>query len=302
MSFFSPLLNAAPGAIAQGMLWGIMAIGVYITYKILDVADLTVDGSLATGGAVCIMLMRSGCNPWLALAAAFLVGMLAGMVTGLLHTRCGIPAILAGILTQLALYSVNLRIMGSKSNQPISVIVSQRFVKELSFRNPLVPAIVTLVVLIAILYWFFGTEYGSALRATGANGRMASAQGIDTRVTVTVGLMLSNGLVAMAGALLAQYQGAVDVNMGRGAIVIGLAAVIIGEVLLDKIFRNFALKLCAVVIGAVVYYMVLQIVLQLGLNTNDLKLFTALIVALFLSIPHWKSTAKKAAKTAGGDK
>ena len=304
MSFFSPLLNAAPGAIAQGMLWGIMAIGVYITYKILDVADLTVDGSLATGGAVCIMLMRSGCDPWLALAAAFLVGMLAGMVTGLLHTRCGIPAILAGILTQLALYSVNLRIMGSKSNQPISVdkynlIVSQRFVKELSFRNPLVPAIVTLVVLIAILYWFFGTEYGSALRATGANGRMASAQGIDTRVTVTVGLMLSNGLVAMAGALLAQYQGAVDVNMGRGAIVIGLAAVIIGEVLLDKIFRNFALKLCAVVIGAVVYYMVLQIVLQLGLNTNDLKLFTALIVALFLSIPHWKSTAKKAAKTAG---
>ena len=307
MSFFSPLLNAAPGAIAQGMLWGIMAIGVYITYKILDVADLTVDGSLATGGAVCIMLMRSGCDPWLALAAAFLVGMLAGMVTGLLHTRCGIPAILAGILTQLALYSVNLRIMGSKSNQPISVdkynlIVSQRFVKELSFRNPLVPAIVTLVVLIAILYWFFGTEYGSALRATGANGRMASAQGIDTRVTVTVGLMLSNGLVAMAGALLAQYQGAVDVNMGRGAIVIGLAAVIIGEVLLDKIFRNFALKLCAVVIGAVVYYMVLQIVLQLGLNTNDLKLFTALIVALFLSIPHWKSAAKKAAKTAGGDK
>lgn len=307
MSFFSSLLNAAPGAIAQGMLWGIMAIGVYITYKILDVADLTVDGSLATGGAVCIMLMRSGCDPWLALAAAFLVGMLAGMVTGLLHTRCGIPAILAGILTQLALYSVNLRIMGSKSNQPISVdkynlIVSQRFVKELSFRNPLVPAIVTLVVLIAILYWFFGTEYGSALRATGANGRMASAQGIDTRVTVTVGLMLSNGLVAMAGALLAQYQGAVDVNMGRGAIVIGLAAVIIGEVLLDKIFRNFALKLCAVVIGAVVYYMVLQIVLQLGLNTNDLKLFTALIVALFLSIPYWKSTAKKTAKTAGGDK
>ena len=295
MSFFSPLLNAAPGAIAQGMLWGIMAIGVYITYKILDVADLTVDGSLATGGAVCIMLMRSGCNPWLALAAAFLVGMLAGMVTGLLHTRCGIPAILAGILTQLALYSVNLRIMGSKSNQPISVdkynlIVSQRFVKELSFRNPLVPAIVTLVVLIAILYWFFGTEYGSALRATGANGRMASAQGIDTRVTVTVGLMLSNGLVALSGALLAQYQGAVDVNMGRGAIVIGLAAVIIGEVLLDKIFRNFALKLCSVVVGAVIYYLVLQIVLQLGLNTNDLKLFTAAIVALFLSIPYWKNS------------
>lgn len=309
MSFFSSLLNAAPGAIAQGLLWGIMAIGVYITFRILDVADLTVDGSLATGGAVCIMLMRSGCNPWVALLCAFLAGVLAGMVTGLLHTRCGIPAILAGILTQLALYSVNLRIMSSKSNQPISVdkynlIVSQRFVKELSLRNPLVPAIVTLVVLIAILYWFFGTEYGSALRATGANPRMASAQGVDTRITVTVGLMLSNGLVALAGALLAQYQGATDVNMGRGAIVIGLAAVIIGEVLLGKVVHNFALKLATVVVGAVVYYMVLQIVLQLGLNTNDLKLFTALIVALFLSIPYWKGNAfrKKNAKMAGGEK
>ena len=303
MAFFSSLFSAAPGAIAQGMIWGIMAIGVYITYRILDVADLTVDGTLATGGAVCIMLMRSGCNPWLALVCAFLAGLLAGLATGLLHTRCGIPAILAGILTQLALYSVNLRIMGSKSNQPISVdkynlIVSQRFVRELSLRNPLVPAIVTLVVLVAILYWFFGTEYGSALRATGANPRMTSAQGIDTRITITVGLMLSNGLVAMSGALLAQYQGAVDVNMGRGAIVIGLAAVIIGDVLLGKLFRNFALKLCTVVVGAIVYYLVLQIVLQLGLNTNDLKLFTALIVALFLSIPYWKDSIfrKKAVK------
>ena len=255
MAFFFSLLNAAPGAIAQGLLWGIMAIGVYITYRILDVADLTVDGSLATGGAVCVMLMRSGCDPWLALMCAFLVGLLAGMATGLLHTRCGIPAILSGILTQLALYSVNLRIMGSKANQPISVdkynlIVSQRFARELSLRNPLVPAIVTLVVLIAILYWFFGTEYGSALRATGANRRMASAQGVDTRVTVTIGLMLSNGLVALAGALLAQYQGATDVNMGRGAIVIGLAAVIIGEVLLGKLVHNFALKLGTVVVGA----------------------------------------------------
>ena len=309
MAFFFSLLNAAPGAIAQGLLWGIMAIGVYITYRILDVADLTVDGSLATGGAVCVMLMRSGCDPWLALMCAFLVGLLAGMATGLLHTRCGIPAILSGILTQLALYSVNLRIMGSKANQPISVdkynlIVSQRFARELSLRNPLVPAIVTLVVLIAILYWFFGTEYGSALRATGANRRMASAQGVDTRVTVTIGLMLSNGLVALAGALLAQYQGATDVNMGRGAIVIGLAAVIIGEVLLGKLVHNFALKLGTVVVGAVVYYMVLQVVLQLGLNTNDLKLFTALIVALFLSIPYWKGNSfrKKAANAAGGVK
>ena len=280
------LLNALPGAVSQGVIWGIMAIGVYITYRILDVADLTVDGTLATGGAVCIMLMRSGLNPWLALLCAFLAGLLAGLATGLLHTRCGIPAILSGILTQLALYSVNLRIMGGKSNQPISVdkynlVVSQRYVTEFSLRNPLIPAVVTLVVLIAILYWFFGTEYGSALRATGANPHMASAQGIDTRVAVTVGLMLSNGLVALAGALLAQYQGATDVNMGRGAIVIGLAAVIIGDVLLGKVFRNFALKLCTVVVGAVVYYLVLQIVLQLGLNTNDLKLFTALIVALF---------------------
>lgn len=309
MTFLSPLLNAAPGAISQGLLWGIMAIGVYITYRILDVADLTVDGTLATGGAVCIMLMRSGFNPWLALLCAFLAGLLAGLATGLLHTRCGIPAILSGILTQLALYSVNLRIMGGKSNQPISVdkynlVVSQRYVTEFSLRNPLIPAVVTLVVLIAILYWFFGTEYGSALRATGANPHMASAQGIDTRVSVTVGLMLSNGLVALAGALLAQYQGATDVNMGRGAIVIGLAAVIIGDVLLGKVFRNFALKLCTVVVGAVVYYLVLQIVLQLGLNTNDLKLFTALIVALFLSIPYWKGNVfkKKAAKTAGGER
>ena len=309
MTFLSPLLNAAPGAISQGLLWGIMAIGVYITYRILDVADLTVDGTLATGGAVCIMLMRSGFNPWMALLCAFLAGLLAGLATGLLHTRCGIPAILSGILTQLALYSVNLRIMGGKSNQPISVdkynlVVSQRYVTEFSLRNPLIPAVVTLVVLIAILYWFFGTEYGSALRATGANRHMASAQGIDTRVSVTVGLMLSNGLVALAGALLAQYQGATDVNMGRGAIVIGLAAVIIGDVLLGKVFRNFALKLCTVVVGAVVYYLVLQIVLQLGLNTNDLKLFTALIVALFLSIPYWKGNVfkKKAAKTAGGER
>ena len=309
MTFLSPLFNAAPGAISQGLLWGIMAIGVYITYRILDVADLTVDGTLATGGAVCIMLMRSGFNPWLALLCAFLAGLTAGLATGLLHTRCGIPAILSGILTQLALYSINLRIMGGKSNQPISVdkynlVVSQRYVTEFSLRNPLIPAVVTLVVLIAILYWFFGTEYGSALRATGANPHMASAQGIDTRVSVTVGLMLSNGLVALAGALLAQYQGATDVNMGRGAIVIGLAAVIIGDVLLGKVFRNFALKLCTVVVGAVVYYLVLQIVLQLGLNTNDLKLFTALIVALFLSIPYWKGNVfkKKAAKTTGGER
>lgn len=294
MSFLLSLFNATPGAVTQGMLWGIMAIGVYVTYRILDVADLTVDGSLATGGAVCVMLIRAGVDPWIALLCAFMAGLLAGLATGLLHTRCGIPAILSGILTQLALYSVNLRIMGSKANQPVGVdkydlLVSQRYVRDLSLENPMLLVILFLAVMIAILYWFFGTEYGSSLRATGANPNMARAQGINTKSGITFGLMLSNGLVAVAGALLAQYQGAADVNMGRGAIVIGLAAVIIGEVLLNKVFRNFALKLVAVVIGAIVYYMVLQIVLQLGLNTNDLKLITAVIVGLFLAMPYWKS-------------
>lgn len=293
MNFFLSLLNAMPGAVTQGVLWGIMAIGVYITYRILEVSDLTVDGTLATGGAVCVMLMRAGCNPWVALLCAFLAGLLAGLCTGLLHTRCGIPAILAGILTQLALYSVNLRIMGGKANIPIGVdkydlLVSQRYVRELSLNNPIPLVIVILAAVIFLLYWFFGTEYGSSLRATGANQHMARAQGINTRSTIIIGLMLANGLVALSGALLAQYQGAVDVNMGRGAIVIGLAAVIIGEVLLSRVFRNFALKLVAVIIGAVIYYVVIQIVLQLGLNTNDLKLLTALVVALFLAIPYWK--------------
>lgn len=293
MNFFSSLLNAMPGAVTQGMLWGIMAIGVYVTYRILDVADLTVDGSLATGGAVCVMLMRAGVNPWAALLCAFLAGVLAGLFTGLLHTRCGIPAILAGILSQLALYSVNLRIMGGKANTPIGVdkydlLVSQRYVRDVSLDNPIPLVILVLIVLIAVLYWFFGTEYGSSLRATGSNQHMARAQGINTRTCITFGLMLSNGLVALSGGLLAQYQGAVDINMGRGAIVIGLAAVIIGEVLLGNLFRSFAMKLVTVVVGAVIYYIVIQVVLQLGLNTNDLKLLTALVVALFLAIPYWK--------------
>lgn len=293
MNFFLSLSNALPGAVTQGVLWGIMAIGVYITYRVLEVSDLTVDGTVATGGAVCVMLMRAGWNPWLALLCAFLAGLLAGLCTGLLHTRCGIPAILAGILTQLALYSVNLRILGGKANVPIGVdkydlLVSQRYVRALTLDNPIPLVLVIVVAMIGILYWFFGTEYGSSLRATGANQHMARAQGINTKSTITLGLMVSNGLVALSGALLAQYQGAVDVNMGRGAIVIGLAAVIIGEVLLSKVFRNFALKLVAVIIGAVIYYVVIQIVLQLGLNTNDLKLLTALVVAMFLAIPYWK--------------
>ena len=276
MSFLSSLMNALPGAAAQGLAWGIMAIGVYITFRILDVADLTVDGSLATGGAVCVMLIRGGFNPWIALLCAMLAGMLAGLVTGLFHTRCGIPAILAGILTQLALYSINLRIMDSKANQALSVD-----------KYPLLLLFTAAV--IAILYWFFGTEKGSSLRATGANPHMARAQGINTNSNIVLGLMVSNGLVALSGALLAQYQGSSDINMGRGAIVIGLAAVIIGEVIFGKIFTNFGLTLLAVSIGAIIYYIVLQIVLQLGLNTNDLKLITSLIVAVFLAIPYWKS-------------
>ena len=306
MDFFSSLFNAMPGAIAQGLIWGIMAIGVYITFRILDVADLTVDGSLATGGAVCVILIRTGLNPWLALVCATLAGMLAGLVTGLFHTRCGIPAILAGILTQLALYSVNLRIMGGKANQAVSVdkydlLLSQRYVRELTLDNPLPMLIVFTLAVIAVLYWFFGTEKGCSLRATGNNPRMARAQGINTNSNIVLGLMLSNGLVALSGALLSQYQGSSDVNMGRGAIVIGLAAVIIGEVIFGKLFTNFGLKLFAVSVGAVIYYIVLQIVLQLGLNTNDLKLITALIVALFLSVPYWKGKlfrAPKAGKTA----
>ena len=301
MDFFASLLNAMPGAVAQGLVWGIMAIGVYITFRILDVADLTVDGSLATGGAVCVMLIRAGMNPWLALVCATLAGMLAGLVTGLFHTRCGIPAILAGILTQLALYSVNLRIMGGKANQAVSVdkydlLLSQRYVRELTPDNPLPLLIVFTAAVIAVLYWFFGTEKGCSLRATGNNPHMARAQGINTNSNIVLGLMLSNGLVALSGALLSQYQGSSDVNMGRGAIVIGLAAVIIGEVIFGKLFINFGLKLLAVSIGAVIYYIVLQIVLQLGLNTNDLKLITALIVALFLSVPYWKGKMFRAPK------
>ena len=279
-----------------------MAIGVYITFRVLDVADLTVDGSIATGGAVAVMLIRGGMNCWLALLCAFVSGLLAGLVTGLFHTKCGIPAILAGILTQLALYSVNLRIMSGKANQPVGVdkydlAVSQRYVRDLSISNPLVLLLVITVVTVVALYWFFGTERGCSVRATGANANMARAQGINTNANIVLGLMLSNGLVALSGGLLAQFQGSADVGMGRGAIVIGLAAVIISEVTFGKIFQNFGLKMFAVSLGAVIYYFVLQVVLQLGLNTNDLKLVSALIVAVFLSVPYWKG---KVAHKKGG--
>ena len=297
-------IGALPGAVSQGLIWGIMAIGVYITYKILDIADLTVDGSFCTGGAIFVVLFSGGVNIWLALAAALLVGMVTGLVTGLLHTACGIPAILAGILTQLGLWSINLAIMGMKANVAINVIdqanldkllVSLRFVQEVAkgvrpvYRHPILVVGLFTAAIIGALYWFFGTELGASLRATGANPNMARAQGINTDTGKVLGLMLSNGLVALSGALLAQYQSFADSSMGKGAIVIGLAAVIIGEVLFSKVFRNFALKLLAVSIGAIIYYIVILAVVSLsGINTNYLKLISAAIVAVFLTIPYWK--------------
>ena len=288
------LIGALPGAAAQGLIWGIMAIGVYITFRTLDIADLTVDGTMCTGGAVCIMMMMSGHNVWVAMLAAFIAGMLAGLATGFFHTFMGIPAILSGILTQLALWSVNLKIMG-KSNQALNVdkynlLVSLRYIKGVPiFKNTIVIVAIMIVVLIAILYWFFGTELGCSIRATGCNSNMARAQGINTNFNKVLGLMISNGLVALSSALLAQYQGFADINMGRGAIVIGLAAVIIGEAIFGRIFRNFALTLLSVGFGAVIYYLVLQVVIWLGVDTDLLKMFSAVVVAILLAITYWKS-------------
>ena len=297
-------INALPGAVSQGLIWGIMAIGVYITFRILDVSDLTVDGSFCTGGAVFVMLFTNGTNIMVSLLAAALAGMLAGLVTGLLHTFCGIPAILAGILTQLGLYSVNMAIMGMKASVAIPVtnpevvdqlLVSLRFVKEVAsgarpfYRHPIFVVGIFTVVIIGVLYWFFGTELGCSLRATGSNPNMARAQGINTDFCKVLALMIANGLVSLSGALLCQYNSAAEINMGRGAIVIGLAAVIIGEVAFGKIFRNFGLKLLAVSFGGVIYYIVIQAVLAMGLNTNYLKLLSAVVVAIFLSVPHWKN-------------
>ncbi len=289
----SHLFNALPGAVAQGLIWAIMAIGVYITYKILDIADLSVDGTMCTGGAVCIVMLSNGQPMWLALLAAVGAGILAGFATGILHTAMGIPAILAGILTQLGLYSINLKVMG-KANVPISnqkydLFVSLLYVSGVPFyKNTIFIVAVCVIVVIAILYWFFGTELGCSLRATGCNGNMSRAQGINTDVNKVLGLMISNGLVAFSSALLAQYQGFADINMGRGAIVIGLAAVIIGGVIFDKIFKNFALKLLGVALGAIIYYIVLQIVMWLGFDTDLLKLLSAVVVAIFLAIPYIK--------------
>ena len=293
MNFLYYLLNAMPGAVAQGLIWGITAIGIYITYRILDIADLTVDGSLCTGGAVCILMMLSGHNVFVAMAAATLAGMLTGLMTGIFHTFMGIPAILSGILTQLSLYSINLKIMG-KANQAINVdkyelLVSLRYIKGVPFyQNTIFVVAVVTILLVIILYWFFGTELGCALRATGCNSNMARAQGINTNFSKVLGLMLSNGLVGLSGALLSQYQGFADINMGRGAIVIGLAAVIIGEAVFGRIFRNFGFKLIGVALGSVLYYIVLQTVICMGADTDLLKLFSAVVVAIFLAIPYWK--------------
>lgn len=281
-------LSAMPGAAAQGIIWGIMAIGVYLTYKILDVADLTVDGSFATGGAVLVVCVTNGMNVWLAMLLAFLAGCLGGLATGIFYTKFGIPAILSGILMQLSLYSINLHIMSEKANLPLSV---EKYDILLSLRNipsALVVTVIFTVLLIAILYWFFGTELGHSIRATGSNRAMAKANGINTDSKAIIGLVLSNGIVALSGALLAQYQGFSDINMGRGAIVIGLAAVIIGNVVFGKIFKNFALRLLSAVLGGVIYYIVITLVLRAGLNANDLKLFSAIVVAIFLGIPYWK--------------
>ncbi|MBC5683537.1 MULTISPECIES: ABC transporter permease [Ruminococcus] len=300
------LVRALPGNVAQGIIWGIMALGVYITFRILDFADLTVDGSLATGGAVAVMLIRGGMNPAIALIFAFLAGMAAGFVTGILHTVFGIPGILASILTQIGLYSVNLGIMG-KSNQAINVlqyklVASLRYVTGEGSGFFFVKLILAAIVLIAVIYWFFGTELGAAIRATGCNPQMASAQGINTSFNKVLALMISNGLVGLCGGIYAQYQGAADVNMGRGAIVIGLAAVIISEVIFGKFCAGkkiaFALTLGAVFIGAIIYYIVIAFVLWLKMPSDYMKLFSAVVVACFLAVPYMKEKYFKKRRTA----
>ena len=293
-------INALPGAVSQGLIWGIMAIGLYITYRVLEVSDLTVDGSFCTGGCTCVMLMIAGCNVWVAMLGAFLAGMLTGLVTGFFHTKCGIPAILAGILTQLGLWSVNLAILGMKANQGLNVnnydlLVSLRYLQEVGkgtrpfWDHPIFVVGMVTAGVIAMLYWFFGTELGASIRATGANQNMARAQGINTSRNVVLGLVLANGLVALSGALLSQYNSYAEINMGRGAIVIGLAAIIIGESIFGNIFRNFALKLLSISFGAIIYYIVIQFVISvLKIDSNYLKLLSAVIVAVFLAVPYWK--------------
>ena len=296
------LVTRLPGGISQGLIWGLMALGVFITFRILDVADLSVDGSFATGGAVVVMLSIAGLPCWLATILALVSGLLAGLVTGLLHAKLGIPAILAGILTQFALYSVNLRIMGMSSNRSLNPSQYKLVISMRNIPKAILIGVIVSAVIIAILYWYFGTEQGSAVRATGTNNEMSLALGINTPNIKILGLVLSNGLVALAGALMAQYQGFADINMGRGSIVIGLAAIIIGEILCDAIFKkgcNFAIRLAFVVVGGIIYYIVMVIILWLRLDPNDLKLFTALIVTIFLAIPYLKGKTKNSFGWAG---
>lgn len=302
--------NSLPGDITQGLIWGIMAIGVFITYKILDFADLTVDGTLGLGGVTAVVLITNGVPVPVAMLIAFLAGCAAGLVTALLNTMLGIPGILSGILTQLALYSIYLDING-KANAPISVdkfplVISSRYVTAGNDPIDIIRTVGTgllfVVLIIAALYWFFGTEYGMSIRATGCNSAMSKAEGINTKRTTIIALVLSNGFVGLSGALLAQYQGFADVNMGRGAIVIGLAAVIIGMVLGEVILRkhfNFIGKLSFTAIGAIVYFVVLRIVMLIGLSTDNTKLFSAIIVALFLAVPYLQKTSKTSFRKAG---
>ena len=298
MNYFATLnpvafTNALPGNIAQGLIWGIMALGVYITFRLLDFADLTVDGSFATGGAVTVMMTINGYNIWVSLLCACIAGLLAGLCTGLLHTKLGIPPILAGILTQIALYSINLNIMQRHANQALSADKYNLVLSSRNLTHAIIVGVIFSVVIIAVLYWYFGTEQGHAIRATGCNRQMARAQGINTDFHTVLALMISNGLVGLSGGLYAQYQGAADVNMGRGAIVIGLAAVIIGDVLFGKMCAGkkiaFAYTLFSVIAGAILYYLVLSVVLWLKFPSDDLKLFSAIVVAIFLSIPYLKA-------------
>lgn len=301
------LVRALPGSVAQGLIWGIMAIGVFLTFKILDFADLTVDGTMATGGVVTVMLILKGWNPVAAVAVAFVAGMLAGLITGVLHTVLGIPDILAGILTQLSLYSINLNISEGKANQAVNVDMYNLVVSGRDNPAAIVTVVIILAVVIALMYWFFGTELGFTIRATGCNPNMSRAQGINTNVAKVIALVFSNGLVGFAGGLLSQYQGNFDVNMGRGSIVIGLASVIIGEVLGEAIFGkklNFSGRLAFVAVGSIIYYIVIQFVLWLGLPTIDMKMFSAMVVAIFLAVPYLRGKAKnsyrKAAKGGAG--
>lgn len=296
------LISRMPAAVAQGIIWGLMALGVFITFRLLDIPDMTVDGSFATGGAVTVMLLLAGMPAWAALLIAIVVGVLTGLCTGLLHTKLGIPAILAGILTQFALYSINLRIM-TKANQTASVQKFGMFwengngflVSSLHIPQAILVGLVLAAIIVALSYWYFGTEQGSALRATGNNPAMSRAQGIHIGTMKVIGLGISNGIVALAGGLMTQFQGTADISMGRGAIVIGLAAIVIGEILCDAIFSkgcNFAVKLCFIIFGGIVYYAVMVVILWLKLDPNDLKLFTAIIVAAFLAIPQLKAQSK----------